>query len=93
MNDINQSIPQLSPQEITERGEKIYNEQLKVRLEQESLGKYVVIDILSGKHFIAETADAAIALGKQDVPNGIFHLIKIGSSSAFSLGSMSIYQI
>lgn len=93
MNDINQNpLPQLSPQQITEIAEKIYNDELKEKLERESLGKYVVIDVQTKRYFIADTADQAVSLGRQELPEGIFHLIKIGSSSAFSLGSRFIYQ-
>lgn len=94
MPDFNQNtFPQLSSQEITEKGERIYNEQLKTELEPGNIGKYVVIEVLTGKYFVAETADEAVTLGRKELPEGIFHLIKIGSSSAFSLGSRFLYQI
>lgn len=88
MNDIDSAfIPQMGPQEIAEKGEKIYKEELKKKLEPEHNGDFVAIEVGSGKYFLGKTAEEATNQAKLKFPQGIFHLIKVGFPSAFSLGS------
>ena len=80
-----------NPQSIAEEGERIYLEKFKTRYEAESFGKFVAIDIDSEDAFIGNSSEEAIQRGRQAHPNGIFHLIRIGSKGAFSISRIVHY--
>lgn len=75
----------LSPEIIAERGEKIYQEQLKDILEKDHQGAFVAIDVESGKYFLGQSPEEAIENAKKEVPDKIFHLIRIGYSGVYKV--------
>lgn len=82
----------LTPQEISQRGEKIYQEKLKKRLEKEHLGKYVAIEVQSEKYFMGLTLEEALEKAKKKFPDKIFHSIKIGSEGVFTSSELFSYD-
>lgn len=82
--------PSLSdPRSVAEAGEKIYKEKFREKFEKTHAGQFVAIDVLSEESYIAETPDGAFEKARNASPHGIFHLIKIGSSGAFSVSHSS----
>ena len=73
-----------SPQRIAERAAKIYNA-LGDEIKEEHAGKFMVVDVKSGKYYIAEFSEDAFRSARRDAPYGIFHLIRIGADSAFKV--------
>ena len=73
-----------SPQRIAERAAKIYNE-LDDALKKAHAGEFMVVDVTSGRHYIAEFSEDAFRLAREAAPHGIFHLIRIGAPSAFKV--------
>ena len=72
-----------SPKEIAERGEKIYAEKFKLQYEREYQGKFVAIDLTTETAFVGDTPEGVLDEARKASPNGIFHLIQVGFSSAF----------
>lgn len=69
----------LSSNEIAERGERIYIEQLRNQLEiPENIGKMLVLDILSGDYEIDSSGMVANDRIEERHPDGIFYGIRIG---------------
>ena len=48
-------------------------------------GHFMVVDVQSGHHYIAEFSEDAFRLARSEAPHGIFHLIRIGAPSAFKV--------
>ena len=69
--------------EICDRGEKIYQEQIKPLVEPQEKGKFVVIDILSGDYEIDPEHMAATRRLKERRPDSVRYLGRIGYPSAF----------
>jgi hypothetical protein len=78
-----------NPAEIARVGEKVYDRKYRVGYERSHNGEFVAIDVRSEKAYVAATPEGAIAQGKREAPNGLFHLIKIGSPGAFRVSSTS----
>lgn len=78
----------MKPNEVAEKGQKIYDELLKDRLEPEHIGRYVVIDTDTKEYSIADTPDQAIELAQAKSPNGMFHLVRIGFPGAYHFSSI-----
>ena len=74
------------PSYLASEGERIYNEQYRSLCEAQYLEKYVAIDVTSELAFIGDHPEKALANAKRGQPNGLFHLIKIGSAGAFRKG-------
>ena len=72
-----------TPKQIAERGDEIYRTKYKSAFEQEHLGKFVAIDVLTENPYIGESAEDALNAARLAAPRGVFHLIKVGSAGAF----------
>ena len=73
-----------SPQRIAEKAAEIYGD-LDDGIKQAHTGHFMVVDVKSRKHYIAEFSEEAFRLAREDAPHGIFHLIRIGAASAFKV--------
>ncbi|MEN6560677.1 MAG: hypothetical protein ABFD52_07875 [Acidobacteriota bacterium] len=71
------------PRAIAECGEAIYLKKYKDAYEIEHMGKFVAIDVLTEKTYIADSPLEALTHARQDAPLGIFHLIRVGATGAF----------
>lgn len=77
------------PRAIAEKGEQIYNENYKASYESDHPGKFVAIDVLSAKAFVADTPEGAMEEARKQSPKGLFHLMKVGSQGAFRVSYTS----
>ena len=80
---------QFTPQEVAKRGEEIYARDHRERLEAESTDQFVAIDVSSGQAYVAPQPEAALEAAREAAPDGVFHLIKIGSEGAFRVSYTS----
>lgn len=78
----------LTPQEVEKKGQEIYEQKLKDKLEKGSFGKYVAIDVDTEEYFIGESLEEALNKAKEKYPNKIFHSIKIGSTGVFTASGL-----
>jgi hypothetical protein len=73
-----------TPKEIVEAGEKIYRERYQADYETKHLGKFVAIDVKTGKSYLGDTSSQTLQAAHADEPSSLFHLIKVGSEGAFT---------
>ena len=71
------------PKVIAEAGEKIYNERYRTQYEAEHRGKFVAINVKNGHATLGESSEETLEAAKKTNPDGLFHLIKVGSPGAF----------
>ena len=76
-------MARFDPQEVAEKGEEIYAAKFQERYEAEKAGHFIAIDVLTAEAYIAPHPEEALELARRNAPDGIFHLIKIGSEGAF----------
>lgn len=74
-----------TPDKIVEAAEKVYAEQYQAQLERESPGKFVAIDVITGKAYVGDFPELALGAAREDAPHGVFHLIRIGSPGAYKV--------
>ena len=85
---------EMPKEEIAARGKQIYNDKLRATLEREHLGKFVVVDVLSGDYEIdEEDAEACLRILSRR-PDALLFGIRIGQETAyrFGLGKVSYRQ-
>ena len=78
-----------NPQAIAEAGERIYKDRYQSDYEQKYHGHFVAIDVTSEKSYIAEQPEDVLEKAREESPDGIFHLIKIGATGAFRVSYSS----
>ena len=77
------------PKAVAEAGERIYRDRYKKNLEETHLGEFVAIEVRTEQAYLGETPEDALNKGRTQSPNGIFHLMKVGSPGAFRVGYAS----
>jgi len=75
--DNEELIKKADIQRIAEEGAKIY-EQIKVNYDPKEKGKFLAIDIDSKKVYLGDTSAEALELARQNHPNKVFYVVKIG---------------
>lgn len=76
-----------TPDQIAERGQKLYEEKLKAILEPAQKGKFVAIEVESGDYFLADTLLEALQKGKEKYPDRLLHTVRVGYEGVFKMGS------
>jgi len=83
----------LSPEEIEQRGEAIYAERIRDKTTAADKGKFVVIDVLTGDHEIAEDdLTASLRMLDRHSRGNNFYGIRIGHRAAYHLGGHSLLK-
>jgi hypothetical protein len=72
--------------ETIARGRKVYEEQLRSRLEPEHTGHFVAIEPESGRYFLSDTGTGALIEALAAMPDSLFYLARVGYSTADSFG-------
>lgn len=71
--------------DLVESGQRLYNERLRELLEPAHFGRYVAIDPVSGRHFVADTGTEALLDARRALPEALFYLARVGHPAADTL--------
>jgi hypothetical protein len=74
------------PRAIAQKGEEIYNSKYRKEYEAKHDGKFVAINIDDESATIGDTASATLFAAREQHPNGLFHLMRVGHAGAFQVG-------
>lgn len=64
--------------EIALRGQGIYDQTLKEKLERDHRGEIAAIEVETGDYFLGKTSIEATRKARQKYPNAVFYVVKIG---------------
>jgi hypothetical protein len=78
--------PRYSPQEVEARGEAIYRQQIRSRVEPGNRGKYLVIDIETGDYEVAADDLEATKRALAKRPEAVLYGLRVGYPTAYTLG-------
>lgn len=88
--DINEElIKKADIQKIAEEGARIY-EEIKINYEPKNNGKFLAIDIDSRKDYLGETSAEALELARQNHPDKVFYVVKIGFDAAETMAEFFV---
>lgn len=68
----------LDTKSVCERGQALYDERLKSRLEPAQDGNYVAVDIDSGEYVLATSGSEALSEARKSHPDRVFYLVCVG---------------
>ena len=69
--------------QISERGEALYREHHQAHGERNAMGQFVVVDVRTGAGWTDPDSAEVLIRARENAPNGVFHLIRIGDRGTF----------
>ena len=75
-----------SPEEVRSRGEALYQQQIRSRVEAGNQGKFLVVDIETGAFEVDEDDAQATKRALAKRPEAVLYGLRIGSPTAYRLG-------
>lgn len=84
MNKNLASLPTIHPEEISSKGMAIY-QKISKRMEKKNFGKYLAIEVGSGKYFIGNTLIEAMEKAKKKFPHKLFYFTRVGFPGVFTM--------
>ena len=82
--------PRYSKEEFANRGNEIYESQVRSQIEEGNYGKIVAIDIETGAFEVADTPMVAVDQLYEREPDAQPWVIRIGHRAVFRFGSRSL---
>lgn len=76
--------------EVIERGQRVYDERLKSRLEPEHTGRFVAIEPESARYFLGDTGTGALVAAHEAMPESRFYLRRVGYDFTHQLGGHGV---
>jgi|GraSoiStandDraft_30_1057271.scaffolds.fasta_scaffold711804_2 hypothetical protein len=83
------SLQYRRPHEITAKGSDIYDRRYRAEFERLHNGEFAAIDIESEAAYLADLPENALAKARAAAPDGLFYLVRVGSSGAFKSSRLS----
>jgi hypothetical protein len=78
-----------SKEQVAARGEDIYDREIRLNVEADNRGKYLVLDIESGEYEVDRDDLTATKRLLAKRPNAILYGLRIGYPAAYRLGGLS----
>jgi hypothetical protein len=81
---------QYTLEEIAQRAEEIYQRSIRDKVMPQDKGKFLVVDIDSGDYEVDEDDLAAEDRLRARQPEGVFYLLRVGYTTAYTLGGTMV---
>jgi hypothetical protein len=79
--------PSYTTDEIVERGQALYDQQIRKKVEPQHNGKFLVLDIETGDYEIDADSYVAYERAATRRPDAPFYLLRVGFPAAVTLGA------
>jgi hypothetical protein len=79
--------PRYSSDEIVERGQALYDQQIRDKVEPQHNGKFLVLDIETGEYEVDADSLAALERATAKHPDPALYLLRVGFPTAVTLGA------
>ena len=81
-----------SADEVARRGEAIYEQHIRAKVEAQHQGKFLVLDIETGEYEIDEDDLSATKRALARRPDAVLYGLRIGYPTAYRIGASSVYN-
>lgn len=71
---------------VAEAARKLYDDQLRGKLEPEHNDEFVAIEPVSGEYFLAPTLSEAIGASRSKYPDRLAHALRVGHKATVHFG-------
>ena len=79
-----------SSTEIAERGQALYDREIRDSLSPSDRGKFLVLDIETGDFQVDSNEVAAVKRARAKRPGAVFYVLRVGHSAAYRLGRKTL---
>ena len=73
-------------EETARRGREIYERDIRAAVERDHDGRFLVVDVTTGRYEIADDELVAFDRAEEKNPEGLFYLMRVGRRAAHRLG-------
>jgi hypothetical protein len=80
------SHPRYTSEEIARRGQALYEERLRAKVDPRDRGKFLVLDIETGEHELDVDELAALRRAKRKNADAVLYILRIGYPVAYRIG-------
>jgi len=84
--------PRYTSDEISRRGQILYDQQVRSKIADCEKGKFLVLDIETGEYEIDADELAAVQRAKTKHNDAALYMVRIGHPTAYRLGKQSLDQ-
>ena len=81
---------QYSSAEIVQRGQALYEQQIRAQVEASHPGQFLILDIETGDYEVDAEDVRALQRAKAKHPEGAFYIVRVGSPTAYRLGAQPL---
>ncbi len=78
---------ELTPDEVVERGKAIYESSIRAQVEAESVGKLLMIDVLTGNWVLGEDRIKMARHLRQQNPDAVNYALRVGYPATMGIGA------
>ncbi len=82
--------PRYRSAEIVERGQALYDQQIRESVEASHKGRFLVLNIETGEYEIDDHELAALKRAKAKNPDAALYMLRMGYSSAYRIGDRGL---
>lgn len=82
--------PRYTSSEIVQRGQTLYDQQIRAQVDPSHKGKFLVLDIETGEYEIDADELAAVRRAKVKKPDAPLYILRVGYATAYKLGGKSV---
>ena len=79
-----------SKDEIVERGQAIYDREIRDKLDPSARGKFLALDVETGEYEIDADGREALKRAQAKHPDAALYLLRVGQPTAFRLGRRAV---
>jgi len=83
--------PRYASAEIVQRGQVLYDQQIRAHVEASHPGKFLVLDIETGDYEIDADDVAALQRAKAKHPDAAFYILRVGAPTAYRVSDFTPY--
>ncbi len=76
-----------TPEEVVERGKALYEQNIRAQVKEGNMGKYLVIDVLTGDYEIGENHLDTAKRARTKHPDATLYGMRIGYKAVASFGA------
>lgn len=76
--------------EIAERGQALYDREIREKLDASVRGKFLVVDIETGRYEVDDDEMAALKRARAKHPDAALYLLRIGHPTAYRLARLAL---
>ena len=84
------SHPRYTSSEIAQRGQALYDQQIRDQIDPGAKGKFLVLNIETGDYELDADELAALRRAKVKNPDAPLYILRVGYATAYRLGGKSV---